>query len=79
MEQLLREDMVLSTESVASNAYVLLCLFETVTGETFADTPGVRLTSRISGIGRTMANVVRDIEFDPPLVAYYKSGRASWN
>ena len=66
-------------ESAASNAVTLLCLFETVTGEQFSDTLGVKLASRVSGLGRTMAHVVRTIQFDPPMQIFYKSGRASWS
>ena len=37
--------------------------------------PGVTLASRVSGFGRTMAYLVRHVEFQPPLLIFYKSGR----
>ena len=48
----------------------LLALFETVTGELFSDTPGVKLVNRIRGLGRVMANVLREVSFEPPLCQF---------
>ena len=79
LERLLREDTEPCAESAASNAIVLLCLFESVTGEQFTDTVGVTLDSRVRGFGRSMAHVVRTVIFEPPMLIFYKSGRASWS
>ena len=76
---LLREDTVVCPKAVASSALDLLALFETVTNEVYADTPGVRLASRLIGFGKVMGNLTREVEFAPPLVQFNKSGRASWN
>ena len=67
------------TEAAAVPALALLARFESTIVEIFEDTPGTRLASRVAGIGRAMSNVVREVEFDPPLVQYSRRGRAFWN
>jgi hypothetical protein len=79
LEQFLREDTVVCPQASASSAVDLLCGFETVTGEQYADTPGVALASRVSGFGRAMGNVTREVAMQPQLVMYSKRSRASWN
>ena len=66
-------------KAAASKAIDLLALFESVTGEIFADTPGTLLASRVCGLGKVMGNITRDVLFDPPLVQYSKRSRSSWN
>ena len=36
-------------------------------GVGYADTPGILLASRVSGLGRAMANILKEVPFDPPL------------
>jgi hypothetical protein len=79
LERLLLEDTVPCLESQAVPALDLLALFEEVTGESFADTPGTRLASRICGLGRVMSNIVREVEFVPRLRQYSRSSRAFWS
>ena len=79
LERLLREDTIVCPPAMAAVAVDLLCLFETITKEQYADTPGTKLTSRVAGFGKVMGNISREVAFVPPLIMYNKSGRASWN
>ena len=79
LERLLREDTVVCMESEAVPAIDLLALFETVTGEMYADTPGTMLPSRVCGFGKVLGNVTREVTFDPALVQYSRRGRVYWN
>ena len=77
--QLLKEDTTLCSEKDASLAVDLLALFETTTGEAYADTPGILLKYRVAGIGKVMGNLTREVEFDPPLVQFKRRNVAAWN
>ena len=79
LEQLLREDTSACSEAEAVGALDFLALFETVTGELFADTPGIKVASRVSGMGRVLGNITREIQFDSPLQQFSRRGRAYWN
>ena len=79
LEQLLLEETSPCSETAAVAALEILALFETATGELFADTPGTRLASRVSGIGRVLGNITREVHFDPPLQQFSRRGRAYWN
>ena len=70
LEVLLREDTMPCCKEAAVPTMTLLALFETVTGELFSDTPGVKLVNRIRGLGRVMANVLREVSFEPPLCQF---------
>ena len=60
-------------------AVTILALFESITGEVFADTPGIKLASRIPGMGKFLGNLSRDRVLDPPLVQFPRWNRALWN
>ena len=62
----------------ASAAWDFLALFETVTGEVFADTPGIPVARRVAGLGRVMANITREVVFSPPLQQLNRRGTAFW-
>ena len=79
LERVLNENMVPCSEGEAVTALTILAVFETMTTETFADTPGVKLASRVAGMGRMMSNVVREVSFDPPLRQFSRRGTASWD
>ena len=79
LERLLQEDTVPCPQSQAVAATELLALFESTTQEAFADTPGVRLASRVCGFGKVMGNITREVSFDPPLQQFSRRGWALWS
>ena len=64
---------------LASVSLDLLALFETVTNEIFSDTTGTPLERRVAGIGRVMANIARQVVFDPPMLQLNRRGSAFWS
>ena len=79
LERLIQEDTLPCPEAEAVAALTILAVFESVTGEVFADTIGTKLASRVAGIGRALGNVTREVVFSPPLLQYNRRGRAAWN
>jgi hypothetical protein len=70
LERLIQEDTLPCPEAEAVAALTILAVFESVTGEVFADTIGTKLASRVAGIGRALGNVTREVVFSPPLLQY---------
>ena len=77
--QLINEDTVPCPPSSGAIGPCLLELFERVTGEAFAETPGTLLTNRVRSLSKVMGNLVREVDFNPPLVAARRRDYVSWN
>ena len=78
LERLLLEETDDCTDAQASSALEVLALFETVTKEVFADTPGVTLKQRVSAMGKVMSNITRQVTFTPPLRQLHSNRGGSW-
>ena len=79
LEQVLRDHTEVCAESEAVPALHLLALFETLTAESFADTPGTLLPSRVCGFGKVLGNITKEVSFVPALQQFSRRGRAYWN
>ena len=78
LERLLLEETADCVDAQASSSLELLALFETVTKEVFADTPGVTLKQRISAMGKVMSNIMRQVVFTPPLRQLHSRRGNAW-
>ena len=65
----IQDDMTVCTPEQGVESVVVLELFERVTGEAFADTPGTRVGQRVRGIAKVLGNICREEELDPPLTS----------
>ena len=63
--------------SAGSKPEVLLDHFEEVTGEQYTPSPGSDAASRLAGFGKTLGNLVRLGEVDPPLLRH-RIGGGRW-
>ena len=79
----LQDDMNVCTPEQGVESVAVLELFERVTGEAFADTPGTRVGQRVRGIAKVLGNICREEELDPPFTSTTRvrhSGRMQlWN
>ena len=54
--------------------------FERVTGELFTASPGVSVQSRISGLGRVMSNIMKEVALQPALARHTgNAGLVRWS
>ena len=53
----------------------VLAFFEQSTGESFTDTPGVLLTTRVRGIARVLSNLAKEASLSSPLVSHIRRSR----
>ena len=79
LHRLVLEDMIPCPAAQGAVAPCLLELFERITGEVFAEAPGILLTARVRAISRVMANLAREHTFSPPLLQSSSRGYARWN
>ena len=77
--QVINEDMEVCPPSVGAVAGCLLELFERVTGELFSETPGMLVTNRVRAISKVMGNLVREVQFEPPLLQAQQRAYVCWN
>ena len=67
LSAVIREDMEVCLAEQGVESVVVLELFERVTGEAFADTPGVAVGQRIRGMAKVLGNISREEDITPPL------------
>jgi hypothetical protein len=65
--------------NLGATALELTELFERITAETFTDTPGVQLTSRVRALAKVMGNLTRAGEGVPPLLAGRRRDLVCWS
>ena len=78
-----QDNMTVCSPEQGVESVAVLEVFERVTGEAFADTPGTRIGQRVRGIAKVLGNICREEELEPPMLSTTKvqhSGKMKvWN
>jgi ribonuclease HI len=75
---LLQVDMVPCGPEEGAETIAVLELFERVTEEAFAATPGMLVAQRLAAMAKVLSNVVREETFDPPMQSVSRRRGAAW-